>query len=259
MKPAQNNSVTNQAKPTQSRPLSSKVDTTFTAKTNVTSAGALAAGNKYKVANGIHYANAIDSSGYFDFKNPKNDINKLVLGNKEFDLAPKKAGQAIEVTRDGQNTLNVSHYLDYAKHGNYMAPNINGESVSVIFYQGYETPKQNIPTSGKAHYKGVAVQSVIDVRNQRNNATSVEGKSEFDVDFAQKTIKGQITPNDKKYSNTQLAGKLQENKIIGNDVNGYRSMEGRFYGPNAEEISGRYDIVDPSKQYINGTFGAKKQ
>lgn len=192
-----------------------------------------------------------------NFNHEKGNINKLIVNGYELDLLPaQKNKNGATISKNGNKTLNVGHALTYAKHGNYM-DNANGQATSIVFYQGQITPTSKIPTAGSATYKGIAIHSYLNAQTAQGNG-SVEAKSEFNVNFDKKTISGKITPNDKNYQQINLQGKIAENKIIGNDLNGYRTMEGNFFGPNAEEISGRYDIIEPGKQFINGTFGAKK-
>lgn len=256
--------VTTVNRPTANRPTAPATQPTTTQpaqNTAITGVATVAVANAYTPVNSIDFANAIAPISGTHEINRTGDINKLIVGNRTIDLLPqRKNGNGITIARDGENTLNVGHYLTYAKHGNYMIgknPRTN-ESGSIVFYQGQATAEKDMPTTGTATYRGIAVQSVINAQDRNRSAASVQAKSEFNVDFGNKRITGQITPNDKRFNNIQLAGSVQGNRIIGDTVNGYRSMEGGFYGPKAEEIAGRYDVVEHGKEYINGTFGAKR-
>lgn len=227
----------------------------------ITGVASVDATNSYTNVNGVEYGPSLATvRGKHELNVANGDINKLVVGNTSINLLPVKPNaKGIVAHTQGNVTMNVGHSLKYAKHGNYMSANLNGESASVIFYQGYETPKDKMPTSGTATYRGVSVHSFVDAANSRNSNASVQGRSEFKADFGAKRITGTITPDQQlRYGKINLAGSISGNNIVGDSVNGYQSMEGRFFGPNAEEISGRYDVVEPGKRYINGTFGAKR-
>lgn len=227
----------------------------------ITGVASVDATNSYTNVNGVEYGPSLATvRGKHELNVANGDINKLVVGNTSINLLPAKPNARGVVSHtQGNVTMNVGHSLQYARHGNYMSANLNGESASVIFYQGYETPKDKMPTSGTATYRGVSVHSFVDAANPKRSNASVQGRSEFKADFGAKRITGTITPDQVlRYGKINLAGSINGNNIVGDSVNGYQSMEGRFFGPNAEEISGRYDIVEPGKRYVNGTFGAKK-
>ncbi len=231
------------------------------ANTTITGVAHVDATNRYNNVNGVLYGSSLmQVRGTHELNIANGNINKLVIGNQSIDLLPnRKSRTGVAIVRSGNTTLNVGHYLTYAKHGNYMVNNATtGESSAAVFYQGYETPVSKVPTTGKATYRGVAIQSYVDAVNAYNSAASLEAKSVFNVDFSNKRVNGTITPINRRYSAVNLSGSIQGNRLVGDYVNGYESMDGRFFGPNAEEIAGRYYVIEPGKRYINGTFGAKK-
>lgn len=226
----------------------------------VSGVATVAATNQYNNVNHVNYGIAT-VSGTHQINLAKGDVNKLVVDGKEIDLLPEKQNQrGATMVTDGNTTLNVGHYLTYATHGNYMVKkDANGNSLSIMFFQGNETPVDKIPTAGKANYRGIAIESVVNAQDGRKSVASAEATSEFAVDFDKKRIEGTIKPLDKQLETVQLSGNIKENRIEGDYKNNLPTMEGRFYGPNAEEMAGQYYVVEPNKQYINGTFGAKKQ
>lgn len=129
-----------------------------------------------------------------------------------------------------------------------------------IFYFGVETEEKNIPVSGTAVYRGNATR----YDNLTAKGSNV-GKSEFIVDFSQKTIKGELimdlfrrnislkeTPfTGNKFEGVAVAG---ENSIF-STVEGH--YEGKFYGPNAEEIAGKATFAQ--EKDLDTSFGAKRE
>ncbi len=139
--------------------------------------------------------------------------------------------------------------------------NVSKDPERDIFYFGYETPESNIPKQGVVTYKGNA--SRYD--NVSNNVKNI-GDSELIADFNQKTIKGEL---DMTYPRRNIA--LQETPIVGNGFSGKAvaegnlpffisqagTYEGKFYGPNAEEVAGKAIFKEDVKD-LNTSFSAEK-
>ncbi len=136
------------------------------------------------------------------------------------------------------------------------------DPVRDVFYFGYETPESNIPVQGVVTYKGNA-------SRYDNVSASVKniGDSELIADFNTKTIKGEL---DMTYPRRNIT--LNETPITGNGFNGKAVTEanfpflisregvyeGKFYGPNAEEVAGKATFDDSVKD-LNTSFSAVKQ
>lgn len=177
-----------------------------------------------------------------------------------------------------------------------------------VFYKGI-LPSQSVPLAAKAHYKGTwdfvtnakkdrekggftidnnrgpgdyfgATSSDDSINNDTPEGNLHEGKpvkvghsSEFEVDFANKTLSGSL------YKNHRLkSGQEQEQtkryiinaKLIGNRFRGEAltqdksdlhfgkdaDLEGGFFGPNAEELAGKFLAKDSS---LFGVFGAQRK
>ena len=118
-------------------------------------------------------------------------------------------------------------------------------------------PTTNMPTSGSATYVGQGVHgyaasgSAIDTYRLSN--------AKFNVNFADKSLEGSITPDDgKAFGNinaVKLSAKIDGNQFNGKTAEGTEAV-GRFYGNNASELAGSY--VNEKASYL-GVFGAQKK
>lgn len=130
-----------------------------------------------------------------------------------------------------------------------------------IFYFGDETPETNIPKQGIVTYKGNAAR-YDNVEGQVDNI----GDSELIANFDAKTIKGELDMN---YPRRNIT--LHEAPIVGNGFNGRAvaegnfpffvsregQYEGKFFGPNAEEVAGKATFDEGVKD-LNTSFSAEK-
>ena len=124
-----------------------------------------------------------------------------------------------------------------------------------IFYFGAETAEADIPKTGVVTYKGNA-------SRYDNLTASVKnvGKSELEANFDDKKIKGELALDGLRRNIS-----LKETDIIGKGFNGVAvagensifttrdgEYEGKFYGPNAEEVAGkaRFFGFDSDKKEI---------
>ena len=139
--------------------------------------------------------------------------------------------------------------------------NVTKDPVRDIFYFGYETPESNIPKQGIVTYRGNA-------SRYDNLTASVKnvGDAELIANFNKKTIKGEL---DITYPRRNIA--LHETSIVGNGFNGKAvaegnfpalisregKYEGKFYGPNAEEVAGKAVFAEGEKD-LNTSFSAEK-
>lgn len=118
-----------------------------------------------------------------------------------------------------------------------------------VFYDGLETPISAMPMIGKATYKG----NITRLDNNSANVVNI-GKSELIADFGNKTIQGTLTTDNRWWKlNFPRNISLEPTRIVGNSFNGTAiaqahlvvpisrtgKYEGKFYGPNAEEVAGR--------------------
>ncbi len=115
-----------------------------------------------------------------------------------------------------------------------------------VFYSGEATAAANVPTQGSATYVGSGMRDGV-----RTDAS-------FNVDFAAKTIDGNITGNNEFGSAVAMQGKIVDGGFNGNAQSGgdNGTFVGHFNGPAAEELGGIAEFADTHK---SASFGATKQ
>jgi len=165
--------------------------------------------------------------------------------------------------------------LDYALYGAWMQENgdqvLQSNELVAAAYGGLETPLNNMPTAGAFTYTGQTLGLGVD---SAGNIAGIAGNLSLTADFASHSVNGTInnmalsTAAGVSYPGTtaQLNGGISGNGFNGTmDVKnassaavGSGTFDGRFFGPNAEEVAGKwaYDGSDGSKAI--GAFGAKR-
>ncbi len=115
-----------------------------------------------------------------------------------------------------------------------------------VFYSGEATAAANVPTQGTATYAGSGMRDGV-----RTDAS-------FNVDFAAKTIDGNITGNNEFGPAVAMQGKLVDGGFNGSAQSAGENgtFVGHFNGPAAEELGGVAEFADTSK---SAAFGATKQ
>ena len=201
-----------------------------------------------------HYYN-----GFFGFAS--NDINTIRVWGTDIQLidpAMKSANGWLSDSVDNLSNRIVSDFLNHARVGLAIR-----QSDVVAFAQGKETIAENVPTVGKAHYKGQHILTIEHSKEVQQETKakygSFRGEALFDVDFANKKIAGSLElPTLEGQTETAylpvsatINGNTFENKAFIDDV----SVKGKFYGENASEMAGVYQKMDK----FTGAFGAKKQ
>lgn len=174
------------------------------------------------------------------------------------DPAMKSANGWLSDSVDNLSNRIVSDFLNHARVGLAIR-----QSDVVAFAQGKETIAENVPTVGKAHYKG---QHILTIENSKEvqqetkaKYGSFRGDALFDVDFANKKITGSLElPTLEGQTETAylpisatINGNTFEKSGFIDDV----SVKGKFYGENASEMAGVYQKMNK----FTGAFGAKKQ
>ncbi len=155
---------------------------------------------------------------------------------------------------DGSNNPRVVSGTDYSHVKFGLLESKLASSLShpvVTFAQGYST--LDMPTTGKAVYKGDFASSKEYIKSFNDVVT---GEITFNVDFAGKTITGDIAENDHISFKKGLNGKINGNTFSSKNTKGH--FEGYFYGPKATELGGTYLTREPRKE-VRAAFGAKKK
>ena len=195
--------------------------------------------------------------GFFGFASnvSSNDINTIRVWGTDIQLidpAMKSANGWLSDSVDNRSNRIVSDFLNHARVGLAIR-----QSDVVAFAQGKETVAENVPTVGKAHYKGqhiLAIEPSKEVQEEvKAKYASFRGEALFDVDFANKKIAGSLELPGTPYLpvSATINGNTFENRAFIDDV----SVKGKFYGENASEMAGVYQKMDK----FTGAFGAKKQ
>lgn len=143
----------------------------------------------------------------------------------------------------------------YARYGWVYEAGI-GKTNYHFYYQGLPTEIADMPTTGTAKYTGLA--------SGAYEYGYLEGDVELTADFANKTLKGEFK-DWRKYNGeyvgyipkVEVEAKIQANTFQGKaNMNGY--VEGKFYGPKAENLAGAFEDKSQSGIY-HGVFGGVKR
>ena len=147
--------------------------------------------------------------------------------------------------KEGQTILSNSN-LESSAFGTYV-DRLTGNQY--FYAQGKPTAMAQIPTVGKAEYKGGAVYKKDGERNY-----SEISEMTATADFANKVIDINIAQKANAVPGMNFGGKITGNSFAG-EVNGIKT-QGGFFGENAKELSGVFtNDADKSR----GAFGAIKQ
>ena len=171
------------------------------------------------------------------------DLNTLNVDGKKLTIVPNGMSGRIVSISDSQSSIKVGGNMQYSRFG-IITP--KADNVNYVFYQGKnETAKNDMPTADGVKYQGGAT---VIVNNQQ-----FTGDSAFTVNFASKTIDGEI-------SNFNGNSKIPlQARIDGNDFEGTHNgteVDGDFFGPQAAEMAG---VFKNQSAGTFGAFGAKKQ
>lgn len=125
-------------------------------------------------------------------------------------------------------------------------PNRDPEN-EVAYAFGRLTEAANVPTTGSATYQGTAFYAIDDHQ-------IFDAMSEFNVDFAAKTVNGRLYNSTLSINDTLPTATVNGDSFVGS-ANG-RYIQGNFFGAQAEELGGIYhnDGAD-----VTAAFGATKQ
>nr|WP_269021308.1 transferrin-binding protein-like solute binding protein [Neisseria meningitidis] len=139
-----------------------------------------------------------------------------------------------------------------------------------LFVQGQ--PTGALP-EGKAKYQGKVLhfrsRNVADKTDWLDEGSSYRTTGTFaaEVDFGQKSVKGTINSGDGVYMGTKkFTATIEGSGFKGGwDTKEQGDVEGKFYGPQADEMAGRYDFNktpgknDASSDNGFGVFAGKKE
>ena len=183
------------------------------------------------------------------------DLDVLNVEGKSFNIVPTgwAASEVLKITSN-----NVTRLVSGTKYKNVRWGLISQEGLNNHYLLAYGiNPTTNMPATGQATYVGNGVHSYAS--NGGGIDTYHLSNAKFNVNFADKSLEGSITPaNNKPFGNVdeiKLSAKIDGNQFSGKTAEGTETG-GRFYGFGASELSGSY--INPQATQI-GVFGAQKQ
>ena len=184
------------------------------------------------------------------------NFDYITVNGKEMKLSQYKNGSTPRVGRiDGTNGT------AYARYGLIVSESAMGV---VAFFQGQPTEINDMPTTNGVKYVGQAFAFNPTQATNVSTGGEVNGTSTFTVNFADKTMSGDLT-NWKGATqvvnpgNIHIEAKIKGNSFSTKDATGTTAnvkAEGKFYGPKAQNLAGAFSN---SKTGVQGTFGANKQ
>ena len=183
------------------------------------------------------------------------DLDVLNVEGKSFNIVPTgwAASEVLKITSN-----NVTRLVSGTKYKNVRWGLISQEGLNNHYSLAYGiNPTTNMPATGQATYVGNGVHSYAS--NGEGIDTYHLSNAKFNVNFADKSLEGSITPADNEpfgnVNEIKLSAKIDGNQFSGKTAEGTETG-GRFYGFGASELSGSY--VNPKATQI-GVFGAQKQ
>ncbi|OOF86569.1 hypothetical protein BKG94_09765, partial [Rodentibacter ratti] len=221
--------------------------------------------NSNKIETGAVLANTRKDNRFSEELKKLNGYNTNVITVDGVDIIIGLPGANVEgwmttsVKEKGiQFEVCCGRYSDTRFGVNYSLDGYN----SYLFYNG--NPTQNMPTSGTATYSGDAIIAAADVRGL-DQLPYYQGKSNFNVDFGNKTLKGTLDiPTDNNASSVTVGinAQIKGNTFAGNTESATLpdgKVEGKFYGDNAKEMAGLAQVKDKNSSPWSAAFGAAKQ
>lgn len=179
----------------------------------------------------------------------------LDVEGKSINIIPEGmgAGKVLNITAN-----NITRIVNGSLYKNVRWGLITEDGLNNYYLVSYGiNPTTDMPTSGSATYVGQGVHGYADSGSAIDTYRLSNAK--FNVNFADKSFEGSITPDDGKafgnINEVKLSAKIDGNQFNGKTAEGTEAV-GRFYGNNASELAGSY--VNEKASYL-GVFGAKKQ
>ncbi|AJE09111.2 factor H binding protein domain-containing protein [Mannheimia haemolytica] len=183
------------------------------------------------------------------------------IGNKEYKDGLNELEEKNETGKNGEE-IRTHGYL-YNSHYSVVTAKMkqtlqeNGRQMEpTVEVKGLKT--ENLPTEGKATYKGEAFDS-----HGNNSNSVVGGELIYNVDFSSRTGSG-LVKNVQGGSIKLAQGEIKNDSIMAsahqkhNDqAVGNGSYNIQFFGPNAEEIGGKVEFKDNDRTEIFGISGTR--
>lgn len=145
----------------------------------------------------------------------------------------------------------VGHNYTHSFYGVWVD---DSKQIRELRYQGSQTLRDAVPTSGSATYYGNAVRL-----DSINEDALTDARSRINVDFGRKTVNGEITMPGLRRDITLHEGRLNGASYSGQAsvlLNSNGRYEGKFYGPRAEETAGI--VKFGNEPDLDTAFGGKR-
>ena len=190
-----------------------------------------------------------------------------------FDVAPASSYDGFNVYTKGDVVLianSAAKGLNYTGFGVWAEGDIeaalNNEVANVVNAAGYfGGAETSLPATGTATYAGSA--TAIEVQLDNNAQGLYTGSMTANVDFAARTISGSmdLTNAAQNASLTITTGDMGLNRNTGRFAGGNFSSsaghtgfgEGRFFGPEQNEIGGEFTLTGGISTVVGGYGGAR--
>jgi hypothetical protein len=163
--------------------------------------------------------------------------------------------------------------LDWTRVGYWSIDTWDFGASRGVFVIGYETPTAAVPITGIATYTGLAQGSVYHPLNQGATEVALSGNASFTADFGVRSVAGSLTnmtANGAPWNSVAFNSLISGNGFSGSTSvtsapggvaslagNATGTIEGRFFGPTAQEAGAVWTLFDGSKAAI-GTLGVSR-
>lgn len=188
--------------------------------------------------------------------NDGDDFDNIVVNGKKMSIS-----QYGKANTDHIGRIDGTDGTAYARYGLIMSETT---MEGLAFFQGKPTEISDMPTANGVKYVGQVFAFNPTKGVNVNTGGEFNGTSTFTVNFADKTMSGDLTDwkggkNFVNPGNIHIEAKIKGNSFSTKDATGTTAnvkAEGKFYGPQAQNLAGAFSN---SKTGVQGTFGANKQ
>lgn len=203
------------------------------------------------------------SPSMFAIKGKGKDINEVKVGDTTVTLVYPGiiSGDFSSFDNNSLKVITSGSNYKYMRFAYYKVKNSRQSGAEAVIVNGKITDLTDVPTIGKANYKGGALGVHL------ADGMNIRGGAAFEVDFGGKTVKGTvgdwytskfdpktlniITTKHPNIANININATINGNTFSQNDA---VRVNGALYGPQAAEVGGVVSTSD-----VVASFGAAKQ
>ena len=188
--------------------------------------------------------------------NDGDDFDNIVVDGKKMSIS-----QYGKANLDHIGRIDGTDGTAYARYGLIVSET---KMEGLAFFQGKPTEISDMPTANGVKYVGQVFAWNPTKGVNVITGGEVNGTSTFTVNFADKTMSGDLTnwkgsTNFVNPGNIHIEAKIKGNSFSTKDATGTTAnvkAEGKFYGPQAANLAGAFSNTQTG---VQGAFGAKKQ